>query len=416
MDLISRTCTVYRVHTRKVLCITHNPHMTDTDCEDDRPLAQAQDTLVLCYRPSESTGEPVTFFSVDVHPLDGRTFVVTTAPDPSRPGHYVWSSSSRARNGEVGDQDVMLEYTADLAEGVHSLDVEQSIDTLSCSADHIVVGVTSDEALRGWGQSFVVVADRRWGCDEGTVVRQVTAVHWLSPTSARLSTQPSSYAHVFANASVHLSAAASSSQPQPLVARGPRRATAAMGDPRAAERAQNGVVVRSPAVGDLYSTGDVITVEWIAPYVEGYSWTLYFYESGAVRFSVVDIPAETRKAALWLSDMPSSSRWSVYVGYNCGFLDCAFHGESDKFSINFEPAIGFVRPASGELFSEGGDVRVQWTYRSDLVGQIVVVSLWRWIDMWPDTLVGQRTIVIISGGPLTWTVGTNWVDSDRYYA
>eukprot|EP00727_Mastigamoeba_balamuthi_P000707 m51a1_g10633 hypothetical protein (651) ;mRNA; f:67465-70698 len=124
VDLISRTCTVYRVHTRKVLRITHNPHMTDTfltcsadgtvrmidlrvkyahrrastiddgqtDDEDrvlpqafgggratrdDEPLVQAQDTLVLRYRPSESTGEPVTLFSVDFHPLDGRTFVVS---------------------------------------------------------------------------------------------------------------------------------------------------------------------------------------------------------------------------------------------------------------------------------------------------------------------------------------------------
>eukprot|EP00727_Mastigamoeba_balamuthi_P000098 m51a1_g10085 hypothetical protein (1253) ;mRNA; f:70462-75865 len=335
--------------------------------------------------------------------------------DPARPGHYVWSSSSRVRNGVVGDQDVMLEYTADLAEGVHSLDVEQSIDTLSCSADHIVVGVTSDEALRGWGQSFVVVADRRWGCDEGTVIRQVTGVHWLSPTSARLSTQSSSYAGVFTNASIHLSATASSSQPQPLVARGPHRApteTARVGY----SATSPGVVVRSPAFGDQYSSGDMVTVEWTAPNVEGHTWTLKIYEGSTLLLTDSDYPAQRRWAAVRLPNGPSSSRWYVFVGYYCLGTWCSYSGMSNKFSVNFEPSVGFVRPASGELFSEGNEVRVQWAYRRDLEGQVVAVSLWRCIDWYPDTQVGQRTVVNIGRGSLTWIVGSDWKESDRYFA
>eukprot|EP00727_Mastigamoeba_balamuthi_P000488 m51a1_g10436 hypothetical protein (1042) ;mRNA; f:52032-55871 len=343
------------------------------------------------------------------------------APDPSRPGHYAWSSSlsSRARNGGVaGGSDVLLEYSADLAEGVHSLDVEQSVDTLACYADHLVVKVTGDEVLRSWGESFVVVADRRWGCDEGTVIRQVTAVRWLSPTSALLSTQPSSYARVFANASVHLSATASSlPQPLGLVPRGSRTAPAATHRARAPVNKAPDVIVTSPAAGDVLSTGHEVTVEWEAPEVWGSTWTLVFYEGSKALLKVPDIPAWQRRVTVRVPDGPSSSRWHIYAGFDCGFFTCSYHGESDRFSVNWEPAVGFLSPASGELFSAGAQVRVQWAYSRDrgLEGQVVAVSLYRGLSWWPDALVGSRTVVSI-GGSLEWTVGSDWADSDRYYA
>eukprot|EP00727_Mastigamoeba_balamuthi_P007679 m51a1_g3531 hypothetical protein (565) ;mRNA; r:945465-947415 len=117
--------------------------------------------------------------------------------DPSRPLHCEFSGSAPLPvNDEAATRSVRapvssLAYEVDLVPTARSLDLEMSVDALSCSETF------------SWGQSFVFVAGPEWGCPGGIVLRRVSSVHWLSDSLARAMTTAAEYNDVFLNAKIN---------------------------------------------------------------------------------------------------------------------------------------------------------------------------------------------------------------------
>eukprot|EP00727_Mastigamoeba_balamuthi_P007680 m51a1_g3532 hypothetical protein (614) ;mRNA; r:947790-949852 len=129
--------------------------------------------------------------------------------DPSRPLHCEFSGSAPLPTvAETATRSVIapvssLVYEVDLLPAARSLDLEMSVDALSCSETFVDITVTNGTALRSWGQSFVFVAGPEWGCPSGVVLRRVSSVHWLSDSLARAMTTAAEYTDVFENAKIH---------------------------------------------------------------------------------------------------------------------------------------------------------------------------------------------------------------------
>eukprot|EP00727_Mastigamoeba_balamuthi_P007712 m51a1_g3561 hypothetical protein (1027) ;mRNA; r:1050059-1056225 len=158
----------------------------------------------------------------------GDVLGMDATPDPSRPLHYEYSGT--ATHFDDDDDDTQkrslsntvssLIYDADLQPGVHSFDIERTIDELSCSETFVDVTVTNAAPLNTWGQSFVFVAGKEWGCKGGIVIRRVSSVHWLSPLVARLMTTPAEYEDVFETAKIHFTLQKPSAAPAAVNPRG----------------------------------------------------------------------------------------------------------------------------------------------------------------------------------------------------
>ena len=123
-------------------------------------------------------------------------------------GHYEFDNSvSNGRKRSLTPDEPQLSYTADVKPNVHSLDLEETIDSVECAAHALTLHLLSKDAVRRWGRHFYVSGGAEWGCAEGVILRKVDGVQWLGADDAgravvRFTTRPAQYTDVFERAHI----------------------------------------------------------------------------------------------------------------------------------------------------------------------------------------------------------------------
>ena len=343
-------------------------------------------------------------------------------------GHYEFSNAYDAANGrkrDVTPEAPQLSYTADVKENVHSLDLEESIDSVECTADSLTLHLTSKDAVHRWGRrGFYVSGGAEWGCEGGVILRRVKNVEWTGSDAegravARLTTAPAQYTDVFKRAHVSFKQlipnVRSDLQVVPRMMmteekksnnKGRRdEAVPTLGskqmmyfdefpmdpeedvsdedpDERAPSNAK--LVIHSPVESDGFNNGDYINVTWsYTGKVADTDYWVVVLSSGkgkGIAYQSERLGPGERSVIGMLETAESGAAYTVYVTLYNKKDKSVKSGTRGPYYVNYPPDFIMLSPTGADSYQSGDLMTVAWDHTEAMAKQKVQLYLCAYDD------------------------------------
>ena len=355
--------------------------------------------------------------TVSARPQFRSTLGVTSGHN----GHFEFDNTMvNGHKRDLTPEEPQLSYTADVKKNFHSLDLEESIDSIECSADSLTLHLVSKDAVRRWGRHFYVSGGAEWGCSEGVILRKVERVEWLGSDASdhavvRFATKPAQYTDVFERAHIsfkqlvpefrsELQVAPKPEAPKMAVrdeANIPTLGSAKMAyydefpmdpeeetilDSSSEEDPLNGakLTIHSPVDSDGFFNGDFVNFSW--SYTGKVADTDYWVvalctdKNKNVIYQSARIAPTERQHIAMLNTTASGNKYKAFVFLYNKKNKVSKNANRGPYYVNYKPDFMLATPEATDVFKSGDLMTVSWEYAEGFGNQKVELQLCTYDD------------------------------------
>lgn len=368
-----------------------------------------------------------------------------------RNGHYEFDSAAGRKKRDITPEEPHLSYTADVKRNVYSLDLEESIDSLECSANSLTLHLTSKHAVHGWGREFYVSGGEEWGCPEGIILRRVAGVRWLGADDnglavAQFATTQAQYTDVFDRAHISIQQLIPDvTRELHVVSKGPKPAAKRSSDefptlgnsissyydefPMDPENDEDSdsagdsdlfgstkLIINSPVEYDAIFNEDYLNITWT--YNKALATTDYWVAelrstSGYVAYSSGRLDPGVRSRIVPLNTTLSGSNFNVYVTLYNKKNKVSKSATRGPYYVNYSPEFMLLTPEGTDVFQSGDLMNITWEYTEGVASKSIQLQLCTYSD--GTVSCKKKATVTASRGEYTQKCDNNMKADGEYF-